>query len=139
MSGESNQVVWRGVRPVEGIAGVWPARNALRINEWKTQGSAGLWDLYTVPANKKLFISAVVLSSRLNVAGDERCFIAVRDDSNVRQYIMLYHNYNVIDMINTTMTFFPALEALAAWDVYLDNGSDDINVYYACHGWLEDA
>lgn len=139
MSGESNQVVWRGVRPVEGIAGVWPARNAARVNKFLTIAIAGLFDIYTVPADKKLYISATSLVSSMTTANTGRVFLAVRNVANTRQYITLYHNFIAVDREVTDLPHMPALEADAGWDVYLDSNHGDIDAFGAFFGWLEDA
>ena len=139
MGGEPNQVLWRGVQPVAGIRGVWPARNSLRVNERASQEGIGSVIVYTVPSGKILFVSSLFCASRLAVDGSEYAIFAIRDTSDVTQIVLVYHYYDLKDQLVSSSQFTPALEALAGWDVYLESFDANLDVIGGFFGWLEDA
>lgn len=138
MSGEPNQVLWRGVQPVSGIQGIWPAIDSVRVNESASRGGAGDVIIYTVPANKKLFISTINLSSRNNVVQDSTHHVSVRNDSDVEQYKIVYHLHSIVTSFASNHSFLVALEASAGWDVVLTQTLDDTAARAFLFGWLED-
>lgn len=121
IGGETNLAQWRGVQPVWGIAGIWPARDAVRVHESKENDAEGIEIVYTVPANKKFFMSNAVLNSYLSAAQEERSYIGVRDDGDVMQYYVLELRFGVEGQLVVSDHFVPALEAEAGWDVVLVN------------------
>ena len=139
MSGEADQVKWRGVRPISGIRGIWPDVDAVRAHARAYQSGTGSLIAYTVPSGKILFISTYFFSSRLSVDGSDYGFIGVRDASDVVQFVMIYHYYDFKGQLATTAPFAPALEALAGWDVFIQSYDVNLDVNGGFFGWLEDA
>lgn len=139
MSGEADQVKWRGVRPVSGIRGIWPDVDAVRAHGRAYQAGIGTNIVYTVPSGKILFISTYFFASRLSVDGSYNGFIGARDTDDVVQFIMIYHFYDFKGQIATTAPFTPALEALAGWDVIVQSYNVNLDVNGGFFGWLEDA
>jgi len=139
MAGEPNEVVWRGVRPVSGIRGIWPARDSVRVSPQGSVFAVGVTIIYTVPAGKLLFISGVNLGTGLSADANVRAFVAVRNAADVFQYGLIYHRFVKAGQLNSFPFFSPALEASAGWDAYLN--SDSANLSSTCYmfGWLEDA
>lgn len=139
MSGEADQVLWRGVRPVEGIRGVWPARNAVRVNKRGSQVSVGTAIVYTVPAGKILFISSSVFTTRMSAVAGAGANMAVRDTDDVTDYYMVDHKYGSIYQQTTSQYYLPALEAAAGYDVTVFNSHAALQTAGIFCGWLEDA
>jgi len=138
MGGEANQVLWRGVQPVEGISGIWPSRNATRVNINGSVSGAAEVIVYTVPANKKLFLSSCGLYTRLAVDASTLARISVRDDEDVFKYIVIYHTYVVKGQIGTGLSFPVALEVEAGWDVTVKSYHASVDANAVFSGWLED-
>ncbi|MBA7494511.1 hypothetical protein ES702_05087 [subsurface metagenome] len=138
MPGEQDEVRWRGVRPVEGIRGVWPERNATRIQEAGARTSSGGENFYTVPANKKLFISSLVLTSKLTLAAEVYSTMSVLNAVDVTQYTILRQIYTIAGQQTLPLSFMPALEVLAGWKVRIYSSSDNLFVFVYIFGWIED-
>lgn len=139
MSGEANEILWRGVRPVAGIRGVWPAIDAERVDITKGRSSEGTEIAYTVPANKKLFVASVFLSTAYSGAISAWVNVLLRDGDDDTVYYIYSLKYLTAGQQSNSMFFIPALEAEAGWDVVLYNSSDDLGATVIFHGWLEDA
>ena len=139
MSGETDQVLWRGVRPVEGISGVWPARNATRLTDDGYKSGSGYETVYTVPANKLCFITTVYLTSRNANAGLNTTYASIRTGGNAHVCYLLQHFYVVAGQISSSQRFFPALELPASYFVRLYNSHADVEARTLIFGWLEDA
>jgi len=138
MPGETNEVNWRGVRPVSGVRGIWPARDSVRANVTGSVIGVGESVIYTVPVGKLLFISGVTLGTGLSADGDVRAFAAVRNAADVFQYGLMYHRFMKAGQLNGSQPHFPALEAPAGWYAFIT--SDSANLSSTCYmfGWLED-
>lgn len=139
MAGEPNQVLWRGVQPVSGIRGVWPAIDSERARGVEQALGASIATLYTVPAGKKLFIASSQLSSRESVAAASACFLDVANDSAVFQYYLDYHMYDIAGQLVTFRSYSPAEEALAGWVVRVYSDHANIDATGIFNGWLEGA
>lgn len=139
MGGENNQVVWRGVQPVEGISGIWPSRNAVRVNERGLQSGSGNTIVYTVPANKKLYIGNHALHSRLAADASAYARLFVRDDADDFEYMIAYQLFDKAGQLECHQHYHVALEAEAGWDVVVGTESADIDAYGFIFGFLEDA
>lgn len=139
MSGECNEVNWRGVRPVSGIRGVWPARDSVRI--FKNGSIIGLGEtvIYTVPAAKLLFISGAELATGLSADADVRSMVSVRDALDAFQYQLFYHRFIVKGQLNNSQNYLPALEVPATWYVEIRSSGAGLNSTCSIKGWLEDA
>lgn len=139
MSGESNQVKWRGVQPVSGIRGVWPAIDAVRIAEGTYQSGQGTVVVYTVPAGKILYISSAYLTSRLTAAVATYTWMITRNVADVTQVHMLSAYYSVVDAKTFAIPYVPALELPAGYDVAIYVHSATLSSRGGIFGWLEDA
>ncbi len=139
MSGEPDQVLWRGVRPVEGIRGVWPARNSPRIAKTGSQGGGGITLVYTVPTGKLLFISTCFLTSRLSADGAHWGALRIRDDEDAELVVLIFHWYNIAGQLATQVPYLPAYEVPAGYDVYVESSHGNLGCYGVFNGWLEDA
>lgn len=138
MGGEKNEVLWRGVRPVNGISGVWPARNATRVNEWKVKEGDGLDILYTVAAGKKLFVASAWFATRLSADADARCSMFVRDVADDDAFVIVDHYYDIAGQQVCCPNYIPALEVAAGYDVCLYNNVAGLDSRGGIAGWLED-
>lgn len=123
MGGENNRVRWRGVQPIAGIAGIWPAEKAVRVHANKENEADGTQIVYTVPDGKKLYLSNAILNSYQAAAQEKRAFIAVRNAGDVLQYYILQNRFGAAGQLVVSDHFVPALEADAGWDVVLTNES----------------
>ncbi len=138
MSDESDRVRWRGIRPVDGIEGIWPARNAVRI--YKSKGLIGIGTeiIYTVPGSTKLFISASHLASRYSIDGLAFSTMLVRDGSDDLIDYLNRHYYAIKGHQVSDWNHFPAYEVPAGYDICLYSGEADHVSYAFISGWLED-
>lgn len=134
-----NELNWRGVRPVPGINGIWPAPSAIRISESDGIGGAGVKIIYTVPANKKLYLGSAFLSSYNDAAAVGNSNLYIRDDEDVFQYSIGKHHYFQAGQMATSFLFTPAMEALAGWDVCAKGLNAASYSYGGFSGWIEDA
>ncbi len=139
MSGEPDQVLWRGVRPVDGIRGVWPARNSTRINKSGRQTTGNVLVLYVVPAGKKLFIASSILSCWSDTTSNVRGSLEVTDTALAVLYDIAYILFTDPGMFAVTQQFSPALEAAATDEVRINPSSAGVETFGAIFGWLEDA
>ncbi|MCK4794556.1 MAG: hypothetical protein KAV87_63085 [Desulfobacteraceae bacterium] len=139
MSGEANQVKWRGVQPVSGIRGIWPAIDSVRVqaSEWKA--GLGYQLIYTVPAGKRLFVSTAGMASLCSGTGAFSCRLQVRDVADALKYYMFYHYYGIPGQFTSFINFAPAVEAEAGWDVVVYCNNAVISARGLIFGWLEDA
>lgn len=139
MPGECNQVVWRGVQPVEGISGIWPSRNATRVNARGLQNGSGNAQVYLVPSGSKLYIGNYALHSRLDRDESAYARLFVRDAVDDFVYMISYQLFDKAGQMDCNMRFTVALEALAGWEVIVGTESNAIDAYGFIFGWLEDA
>lgn len=121
MGGETDQVKWRGVRPIYGISGIWPGRDAVRVHAREINDAAGDVILYTVPAGKKLYLPNLILSSYQPDDKEARARVWVRNDSDVLQYYVAEIRFGTAGQFVVPCHFVPALELLAGWDLVLTN------------------
>ena len=138
MGGEPDEVRWRGVRPVEGIRGVWPERNAARVDKIKLQSSAGGTNFYTVPAGKILFIYQAFLNSRLTVAAATAGWMVIRTGGDVDVFTISYHLYTIEGQMGDNHNYSPAVAIPAGYKVRVYSSSNDLHLYASFHGWLEE-
>lgn len=139
MSGESNRVLWRGVRPVQGIRGVWPARNAVRIAKEATQVGVGSAIVYTVPADKIFFMTSPGLSCYNSAGAGNNSGLGVRNGADVHQYYLIFHYFSAQSQHSGFRRLFPAIEVPATFDVYVMSSNANVTALGSAFGWLEDA
>jgi len=138
MGQEPDQIRWRGVQPVAGIRGVWPAIDAERVNESGYTSNANTTIIYTVPASKKLFIDGDLMTSLLTAVATVSGKMGVRDAGDVLVYWMQYHYYAAAGQTTVAMPHVPAIEAEAGYDVFVTSGHANMSVRGTIFGWLED-
>lgn len=139
MGGEPDQVKWRGVQPVSGLRGVWPARNAVRISEDALKTGSGNSTLYTVPESKILFISSALLTTRLSADAQCRGKLSVYTDGDTEVNILLYQLLEKAGQLCNNTQFIPAIEVPAAYYINVDSNHANLSAMGFINGWLEDA
>ncbi len=139
MVGEADQVRWRGVRPVQGISGIWPSRNAERVNKEKEVIGSATQTIYTVPATKKFYLSSLTLNSALSADATARNTVYVVTDGHVLAYYVDRQVYFVAGHLASFETFIPALEMPAGYYVVVSGDHANILSWALIKGWLEDA
>lgn len=138
MGGEADQVRWRGVRPVEGIRGIWPARNAERFFANAARSISGISIVYTVPAAKTLFVSSLICASRLAVSANVHCYIYIADAVPNVICRAIFHYYSVQGQQTTAQRYVPAIEVPTGGTLRIYNSAGDLQIEGIFSGWLED-
>ncbi|KKL15112.1 hypothetical protein LCGC14_2508880 [marine sediment metagenome] len=139
MQGETDQTRWRGVRPIAGIRGVWPAIDSTRVNKQAIQTGSGNSIVYTVPSGKILFISGCGLSTSLSSSAGVVAYCATRDDGDTTVDYLMFHQMEIAGQIATFQRYSPAIELLADWDMFVLTNGANIITRALIFGWLEDA
>lgn len=127
------------MQPVDGIRGIWPARNAARVNGTGTLSGLGNLVVYTVPAGKRLFISSLFMTIKSDVVQAVAFHAMVRDGDDNEQYRLMSSYMAIAGQDVGNMSYLPALELEAGWDVYITLNFDNSWVRIIFSGWLEDA
>jgi len=138
MPGETNEVMWRGVRPVSGIRGVWPERDATRVVEDVSQAGIGTAIIYTIAAGKRLFMSGFSHASRLSANGAYWSKLKVRDDNDTDVYTFNIHYFDIAGQMANGLFLSPALEVIEDYDVVLQSNHATLDTFATIFGWLED-
>lgn len=138
MSGETDQVRWRGVQPVDGIRGIWPARNSTRINMYASSSGTDVVLLYEIPAGKLLFLSSGFITTRHTAEAAEFGALQVRNAADAIQYSIISQRLYSVGQVTTPLSYYPALEVPAEWKVTIEGSSGAIEAFGAFFGWLED-
>ncbi|KKM97803.1 hypothetical protein LCGC14_1164360 [marine sediment metagenome] len=139
MPGETDQVKWRGVRPIDGIRGIWPSIDAVRVYRNGTLNGAGYSIFYTVPVGKILFISDSMLSSKLSADAATFSYLIVRDAGAATKLYLYMFQFQIAGQQSVGTNYIVALECQAGWTVSVRNSAANISSYGVFHGWLEDA
>lgn len=139
MSGEENQINWRGVQPVDGIRGIWPEAASERIYKLGLAAGIVIGNMYTVPGGKVLFISNTMHNARLSADAAGAAFAYVRNVADVTVFYFSYFMFDIAGQIVNSQYHFPALEVQAGYDVCLSNNHANLDSTVTFHGWLEDA
>ncbi len=139
MPGETNQVLWRGVQPVAGIRGIWPAIGATRVTATKSVWGVLTDIVYTVPAGKILFVSSGALASSMSTADAHWTGLGVRNVGDVIQYYLIRHHFGTIGHLSGLNPYVPAVEVAAGWDVFAISNHLSLFANAIINGWLEDA
>ena len=134
-----NEINWRAVFQPSSVRGIWPAPDSERVAASEFQNGIGLKIVYTVPANKLLFIATAILVTLSQGAADVTAVFRVRDDLDVEKYRLIYQYYTNPGSVTAPVKFMPALEAAAGWDVYIENEHAGLVTRGFVFGWLEDA
>lgn len=118
---EADQMLFRGVQPVLGIEGIWPSRDAVRVHAQKPNEVEGTVIVYTVPADKKMYLSNLILSGYQSEAQETRAKVSVRNGADEIQYCVAEVRFGAAGQLNVPCHFVPALELNTGWDVVLIN------------------
>jgi len=122
-----------------GVRGIWPAANAERVNLRGVKDGVGSIFVYTVPANKKLFIAGMNYNTRNNIAQITKMQLHVLDAGDNFKYDICCHLYAIAGHQNTPSTFIPALEVDAGWYIIFTNDNANTYTWLNLFCWLEDA
>ncbi len=139
MDGEQDKTRWRGVRPVYGISGVWPAIGSVRVFASQSQLILGETEFYTVSAGKRFYISGISLSVRQSVVQSGKGYIRIRNAADVSQYSPMYIGMETAGQIALAQPFFPAIELPELWDVTIKTDIANLAATAMVFGWVEDA
>lgn len=138
MAGETDQVRWRGVQPVAGISGLWPAIGAQRVNATDAQSGVGTTIVYTVPANKLLFITSMFMVSRNAIVQQCGMHAFIRNVADAEVARLCSNYFETAGQQTSPMQYFPAQEAAAGFDVCVSGDKNNSAVRLIIGGWLED-
>lgn len=122
-----------------GVKGIWPVANAVLVNASAFQGGVGAAIIYTVPANKKLYLGSLSLAARENADADSYVVIAVRNAEDVYQFNLVVIYFVIAGQLAIPQSYTPAIAVEAGFDVYVSSAHANINGRGTIHGWLEDA
>lgn len=125
------------MQPVSDIQGIWPSATAERIYATNSLSASDTAILYTVPANRKLFISNGILTSRNLILQVASSVVFVRNAEDDEAYRMLAHYFSLKGQECNQHNFFPALEATAGFDVCMRNLQGNFFSRATIFGWLE--
>ncbi len=139
MPGEPNEVNWRGVRPVSGIRGIWPARNAERVYASEYNAGNATVLLYTVPVGKLLFLANAVLGISNDAAVPAVGYISTRDGADVLSEYIAVPKIFTVGQLFGIFSFIPAIEVPAGYDVIFTSNVVSLTGRFIIRGWLEDA
>lgn len=139
MTGETDKTRWRGVQPVLGISGIWPARDSVRFADSEKLTGSGSSDFDPVPANKILFISLVLFTSRLSSDQSAGAYLQIYDEGDNFILNVGVHEYFAKGQLASTMMFNPALELAAGWYFKVVATHANQITFPLVFGWLEDA
>jgi len=138
MTSTPDGITSQPVHVYSGVKGVWPPEGSTRVNASEFQSGLGVTIIYTVPADKILYISSAQLTARLSADQDTFAMIGVRNIGDTRQYYVIMFFINLAGPIALAQRYSPALEVLAQWDVYVEGGHADIGARGLINGWMED-
>ncbi|HDZ38744.1 MAG TPA: hypothetical protein ENH62_10720 [Marinobacter sp.] len=127
------------VSQVSGVHGIWPAPNSLRISKTGSALGVAIRTIYTVPANKKLFISSGLLASRLSADAATYCLLFVENAAGAPLFYLNWHYYDVAGHQTIPTQYSPALEAVATDIVKAQSLHANLDCRGFFDGWLEDA
>lgn len=138
MPGEDDQTVWRGVRPIGGIRGVWPEIDAVRVFAEAWNAGAVTEIVYTVPGGKILFLSSGSMFSRKEADGSGYVTLMERDAGDVEKRVIIHSTYAIKGQLSINVSFFPAVEIAAGYDIIVKSDVVDAKGRGIINGWLED-
>lgn len=127
------------VRPAAGIKGIWAPEGSVRVNEAVQSIGEGGAGVYTVPANKILFIATAGLTTSLSTDQVSVGGLQVRDEGDALAYSIMLSIFAKAGQAGIFSRFSPALEVEAGWDVFVSGSHADMVARALFFGWLEDA
>ena len=126
------------VSQVSGVHGIWPASNSLRRSKTGSALGVATTTIYTVPADKKLFITSSLLASRLSADAATYCLLFVENAAGSPLFYLNWHYYDVAGHQTIPTQYSPALEAVATDIVKVQSMHANIDCRGFFNGWLED-
>lgn len=123
---ESNQALWRGVRP--GHNGVQVVANNNANND--------TIEIYTVSIGKILYLTTLSWGTDPNAEG--RGLIRVRNTTDVLQYdIVDIYSRGANPCFSGSIPFNPPLEIPERWDIVVTSTVTSFVMFCFIHGWEE--
>lgn len=122
-----------------GIKGIWPPEGSTRVNASNVQSGVGNAIVYTVPANKALYIGSASMTASESADAASQCWMGVRNAVDAFQYWMEIIYLVKAGQMVLPMRYQPALELETGWDVFVKADHENIACRGTIHGWLEDA
>jgi len=123
---------------VAGIRGVWPAIDSVRVNLSDYLNGGGTKLVYTVAANKRLFISSCGVATLNEAVQNVYSYVRVRNVADVKVYDFILHYHSAIGPFFSNQMLIPALEIEAGWDIIIVNSLGNYKTRAFLFGWLED-
>jgi len=139
MSGEANQVAWRGVQPVAGIRGIWPAIDSVRVNKDGYAAAGATTVIYTVPVGKIFFLASALLTSKFSGAISTYAWLMARTPGDADFLNIVTQYYYVDGQATNVIQHSPALEFAAGYDFVVRTGVGGPIGRAGIYGWIEDA
>lgn len=121
------------------VGGIWPITGANRIDKSDNQAGVGANIVYTVPANKILYISSASLATYETADATSNCRMGIRNDVDVLVSWLIYVYFTLAGQLVVPMNYSPAIEAAELYDVFVESSHANIGCRGLIHGWLEDA
>ncbi len=134
-----DQVVPQMVTQSGEVKGIWPTPNAERIHKSEFQDGVGIKEIYTVPDGYILFITSTVVTARESADVDTQARMGVRDEGDGWNKWLQYIYFKVAGVVTIPMYYFPALEALEFYDVFIESTHANVIARGTFSGWLEAA
>lgn len=125
---EKNQVNYVGVRP---------AHDGTQIVKVAWLGGAGNANIYTVPAGVTLFITYMMLSSRLDVAAAATAKIETIPVGEAGLRMIIEHLYDLAGHQITSVAFSFPIEVAATEPITLVNVGAGMDSRGLIHGWIQ--
>ncbi len=126
------------VQQVDRIQGIWPIQEAARVHASNFQAGVGITVIYTVPANKALYISSSSLAGYETANATSNCRMGIRTGGAAWRAWLVYIYFAVIGQMVVPMRYSPAIEAEAGWEVFVESSNAAIGCRGQIYGWLED-
>lgn len=133
--GETVQPVSQGAA----IQGIWPAPGSVRIKQSHYVVGVARTVIYTVPGDKRLFISNSQLASGESADADSLIRLQVETGASEFRYYLQIQYYMIAGQQVSGEHHLPALEAAPTWQVVIEGYHANIKGRGKFEGWLEDA
>lgn len=111
--------------------------NATRVNQRNYVNGVDTAIIYTVPANKILYITSAWLAITESADAAGLGMIFIRDASDGAVAYLFIQRYNKAGQVSMSNQYWPAIEAAAAWDVCVNATHANLAAEAGFSGWLE--
>jgi hypothetical protein len=137
MSDLPNQVLWRKAF-IGDLRGFYPKpETATRIDKYATNAGNATVILYTVPANKLLFVSSAWLAARAAAGSSGVLYFGIRNAADVLVVYILTIILHVITQGQLANQYKPGIEVPAGYDVFTLSTNAALACEAGFSGWLE--